>query len=166
VPSNPFPIFTVPEYAPDTPEPLGTKPKFWFNRDGEKWLFKATRRGHGEHWAEVIVAGVAELLGLPHAHYELASWRDKTGVVNAGTITRTFVAEGFALMHGNELLAERDPNYPSEGKRYVRTKQHTIEAVRGVVGAPDVGVPLGWHRYRGSTTRSVYSEAISCWTRG
>jgi hypothetical protein len=112
-------------------------------------LFKATRAGHGEHWAEVVAAGLAELLGLPCAHYELASWRDKSGIPNAGTVTRNFVAEGFALTHGNVLLAERDPAYPPEGKRYVRTKQHTIEAVRGVIGASDVGMPPGGEQVPG-----------------
>lgn len=150
MPPEPFAVYALPDDAPTATEPLGTKPKFWFSRNGEKWLFKATRPGHGEHWAEVIAARLAELLGLPHAHYELASWRDKSGVVNAGAVTRNFVAEGFALTHGNELLAERDPNYPPEGRRYLRTKQHTIEAVRGVIG--DVGVPIGWEPIPGIDT--------------
>lgn len=144
MPPDPVSIYAVPANAPTEIELMGTKPKFWFSRDEEKWLFKATRAGHGEHWAEVIAAGLAELLGIPHADYEFASWRDKEGVVNAGTVTRLFVADGFELVHGNELLAERDPNYPPEGARYVRTRQHTIEAVRGVVGGASVGFPIGW----------------------
>jgi hypothetical protein len=123
---------------------MGTKPKFWLSRDGETWLFKASRPGTGEHWAEVIAAGLAELLGLPHAHYELASWQDKDGVVVPGVVTRNFVAEGYDLVHGNQLLAERDPNYPPAGKRYIRTRQHTIDAVRAVLGAQDVAFPIGW----------------------
>jgi hypothetical protein len=108
------------------------------------WLFKATRPGQGENWAEVVSAGLAELLGLPHAHYELACWRDKEGVVKPGVVTRRLTAEGFDLVHGNELLAERDPNYPPEGARHVRTKEHTIDAVRGALTAEGVGLPIGW----------------------
>jgi len=69
--------------------------------------------------------------------------------VSSGVVTRSFVAEGFDLVHGNELLAERDPNYPPEGARYVRTQEHTIEAVRGVIGAQGVGLPIGWEPPQG-----------------
>jgi hypothetical protein len=126
---------------------LGTKPKFWFSREGEMWLFKACRPGQGEHWAEVACAGLADLLGLPHAHYEFARWRDKAGIVNRGVVTRRFIAEGFDLVHGDELLAERDPNYPPEPegtRRHVRTKQHTIDAVWGALSDAGVGLPNGW----------------------
>lgn len=149
MPADPFVIYTVPDDAPAATELMGTKPKFWFSRGGEMWLFKATRPGHGEHWAEVVAAGLADALGVPHAHYELASWRDKGGIVNSGVVARSFVAEGFDLVHGNELLAERDPNYPLDGARYVRTQQHTIEAVRGVLGAQGIGLPIDWKQVPG-----------------
>lgn len=58
-------VYRVPDDAPMAWEAMGTKPKSWFLRDGEDWLFKATRHGQGEHWAEVIAAGLAGLLGLP-----------------------------------------------------------------------------------------------------
>jgi hypothetical protein len=144
VPTAPFVVFNVPDDAPATTEQMGSKRKFWFSRESEMWLFKATRPGQGEHWAEVLAEGLAELLGLPHAHYELARWRDENGVVNSGVVTRRFVAAGFYLVHGNELLAERDPNYPLEGARYIRTKEHTIDAVRGAIGAGAVALPADW----------------------
>jgi hypothetical protein len=139
VPPEAFAIYRVPDDAPTKVEAMGTKQKFWFSRDGSPWLFKTTRPGHGEHWAEVVAAALAEKLGLPHASYELASWRDLTGVV-----TPRFMPKEFELVHGNELLAEQDPAYPREGARYVRTRQHTIGAARAVVGAQDVGLPVGW----------------------
>lgn len=144
MPNPPFVVYTVPDDAPATTEQMGTKPKFWFAREGEMWLFKATRSEQGEHWAEVVSAGLAELLGLPHAHYELARWRNKNGALTPGVVTRRFTAEGFNLVHGNELLAERDPNYPPEGARHVRTKEHTIDAVWGALSAEGVGLPIGW----------------------
>jgi len=122
---------------------MGTKRKFWFSRAGEMWLYKATRPGSGEHWAEVMAAACADLLGLPHAEYELARWRDKGGVDNAGVVTRRFTPDGFDLVHGNELLAQRDSSYPAAGHRYVRTQEHTIDAVRSILAA-DVGLPLNW----------------------
>jgi hypothetical protein len=51
--------------------------------------------------------------------------------------------------HGNELLHERDPSYPPEGARHVRTQEHTIEAVRAVIGAQGVGLPVGWQPPQG-----------------
>lgn len=147
--AEPFVVYRVPDDAPIKWEAMGTKPKSWFERDGEMWLFKATRPGEGEHWAEVVAAGLAELLGLPHARYELASWRNQAGVVNAGVVTQTFVPKAFDLVHGNELLHERDPSYPPEGARHVRTQEHTIEAVRAVIGAEGVGLPIGWEAHEG-----------------
>lgn len=141
MPPEPLKVFVVPDEAPASAEAMGTKSKFWFSRSGEMWLYKATRPGSGEHWAEVLAAALAEMLGLPHARYELARWRDKGGVDNAGVVTRRFTPDGFDLVHGNELLAERDPNYPAAGARYVRTQEHTIDAVRGALAA-DVGLPL------------------------
>lgn len=139
MPPQLFAVYRVPDNAPTKQEQMGTKQKFWFSRDGAPWLFKTTRPGHGEHWAEVLAAALAETLGLPHAPYELARWQDSIGVV-----TPRFMPKEFDLVHGNELLAEQDATYPREGARYVRTRQHTIEAVRVVIGTDDVGFPVGW----------------------
>ena len=142
-----FSVYAVPDDAPAKTETMGTKPKFWFSRGGPMWLFKATRPGQGEHWAEVVSAALAEKLSLPHAHYELARWQGTSGVV-----TPRFTPDGYDLVHGNELLAERDPTYPREGARYIRTREHTIAAVRGVVGAAGVALPIGWTPPSGITT--------------
>lgn len=88
MPVEPLTVFFVPDEAPASAEAMGTKKKFWFFRTGQMWLYKATRPGSGEHWAEVLAAGLAGILGLPRAEYELARWRDKTGVENAGVVTR------------------------------------------------------------------------------
>ncbi len=140
---TPWSVFRVPDDAPVSAETLGTKRKFWFDRDGLKWLFKATRPGTGEHWAEVIVAELAEVLGLPHARYELAHWRDANGTDLAGSVTPTFAVEPHEIVHGNELLADIDPSYPPAGARYVRTREHTLDAVSGAL-RDGVGLPVGW----------------------
>lgn len=103
--------------------------------------------GSGEHWAEIVAFVLARKLGLPCAEYQLATWRDAAGVV-----TPRFTDDGYDLVLGNELLAERDPNYEREGARFVRTKQHTIDAVAGVVGARDVLMPFGWAAPAGITS--------------
>ena len=54
-------------------ETLGSKPKFWFNEEDKRLLFKADDRGTGEDWAEVIACHLCRLLGLPHVEYELAT---------------------------------------------------------------------------------------------
>jgi hypothetical protein len=96
---NPYEVFEVPETASERNEPMGSRTKFWFRRGDNPWLFKATRPNHGEDWAEVLAAELAEALDLPHAGYQLATWRGQQGVV-----TPTFQPDGFDLVHGNELL--------------------------------------------------------------
>jgi hypothetical protein len=80
----------------------------------------------------VLASLLADRLGLPHADYELAQWRGSPGVV-----TPRFTEDGADLVHGNELLAERDPGYERAGARYVRTRLHTIDAVRSVLNSPN-----------------------------
>ncbi len=70
-----FPVITLDDNAPEFPEQLGTKEKFWLRIDGHRYLFKIGRPGTGENWSEKIAAKLAELLGLPHAHYDLSVWR-------------------------------------------------------------------------------------------
>ncbi|MEH1947324.1 MAG: hypothetical protein V7K77_10255 [Nostoc sp.] len=67
-----FPIIDVPLDAPEADEDLGTKVKFWFRHQYlGRCLFKKARPNTGEDWAEKIAAELCELLGLPHANYEL-----------------------------------------------------------------------------------------------
>ena len=136
----PFQVYEVHENAPRRMETVGSKKKFWFKRDEGSWLFKEGRQDQGEDWAEVLAAACAELLGLPHARYELANWRGVRGVV-----TRRITADDVDLVLGNELLAQRDPNYPAgHGSRFVRVREHTLDAVLAVAGAGGVGFPQDW----------------------
>jgi hypothetical protein len=134
-----FLIYEVPANAPSEAEVMGTKSKFWFRRDDWRWLFKRSRPGQGEHWAEVLASGAAAMLDLPHADYQLARWQGESGVVSP-----SFVPRGFDLVHGNELLFERDTMYPQEGARHIRTKQHTVDAVWEALTAPNLEPPLNW----------------------
>lgn len=102
-------IHDISEFESDSLEQLGTKSKFWYEDNGEELLFKSVKSNAGlrlgEDWAEKICCELAELLGLPHAHYELAIHDGIRGV-----ITKNFIKKNFAiqraeyLITGNELL--------------------------------------------------------------
>lgn len=133
-----YPVITVPDDAADSTEQLGTKPKFWF-RDaaGRRCLFKQGRPGTGENWAEKVSAELCALLGLPHAHYDLAVWRNQAGVVSP-----SFVPEHGRLVLGNELLARLVKRY-AETQHYQQTG-HTVGRVFAVLRDPAVQTPLSW----------------------
>jgi hypothetical protein len=135
-----FPIIPVEDDAPEGSEQLGTKPKFWFSHPelGRCW-FKESRPDTGEDWAEKVAAEMAQLLSLPLAQYELATWRGRRR-----TVSVSFLREGAILVHGNELLLRADPSYPA-GRSY-RVSQHTIanvlDALQGAK-APQNWTPPG-----------------------
>ncbi len=132
-----YEIINIPNDAPIQYEQMGTKSKFWFlDDDGRRVLFKEGRPGTGENWAEKVCCEICELLGLPHANYELAKWKGARGV-----ITPTIVAKGYRLVHGNELLAGVD-GYDTE-KRY-RVRGHTVRLVVAVVAHSNVNFPIGY----------------------
>lgn len=138
-----YPIIELPVDAPAQLEQLGTKTKFWYHDHAEQWtLFKEGRPGTGENWAEKVCCEVCRCLGLPHAKYDLASWKDGSGTNHAGVITPTFVPDGGRLVLGNELLARIFADY--DQTRRFRAKQHTVRAVMAVTSFPELGLPMGW----------------------
>ena len=97
-----YEIFSIPADAAEAPEQMGTKRKFWFRHpDLGMCLFKLARPDTGEDWSEKVACEVAGLLGLPHARYEMAEWKGAPG-----SLSVSMLAEGEALIHGNELIAE------------------------------------------------------------
>lgn len=125
-----FPIISVSQDQFADIEQLGSKDKFWFWRNQEKWLFKEARviplsegaMPTGEDWAEKIAAEIAHLLNIPAAKVELA---EANG--HRGSATLNFTSPAQQLMHGNEVMAGFLDNYDPE----VRFKQtsHTIENI-------------------------------------
>lgn len=128
-------IVTQENYQGYENETMGSKPKFWFEHDQLRLcLFKQVRSNLGEDWAEKVAAELCELLGLPHAVYELArTWEGNRGV------SRYFLPEGGTLVHGNEILTPTVPNYPTSG--IYKVLQHTIDAVLGVIEDKSVNLP-------------------------
>jgi hypothetical protein len=109
-------------------EQLGTKEKFWVNdvKKGCKQLFKIGRENTGENWAEKVACELAKLIELPHAQYELAKFEDKIG-----TISDSFVPNNSRFIHGNELLAKIDREYPAD--QFYRVRDYKLEIVLNLV---------------------------------
>ena len=110
-------------------EQLGTKEKFWVKNSEEdiKQLFKIGREGTGENWAEKVASDLAELIGLPHAHYELAQYETRLG-----SLCDSLVSDDERLIHGNELMVKIvDSNYPADQTYKVR--DYKIETVLSLV---------------------------------
>lgn len=81
-------------------EDMGSKRKFWFRYQDEMWLFKQARPRTGEHWAEKVASEIAEILGLPTHHVELAQSEGTPGCA-----VLSFLGKNEILVHGNELMA-------------------------------------------------------------
>ncbi|WP_141217789.1 phosphatidylinositol kinase [Bordetella genomosp. 7] len=138
-----FPVLQVPDQAAELPEQMGTKYKFWYQDEHLGLsLFKEGRPNTGENWAEKLACELAGALGMPHAYYELATWRDK-----CGTVTPSLVGEGERIVHGNEVLAVVHSGNNRVAARE-RHRQHTITAVmsylRAGSGNRSIRPPLGF----------------------
>jgi HipA-like C-terminal domain len=123
-----FPIIEVtPAMRSDSKvEQLGSKPKFWFTYEKEKWLFKEARQNTGEDWSEKLASEIAKLMGLSTHHTELAIWNGKRGCA-----VKSFLPQGFSLVHGNELLGGLLSGYDSE--KIHGQADHTVENIVNVL---------------------------------
>jgi len=100
-------------------------------------LLKIGRTNTGENWAEKVTCELAELHGLPHAHYELAVWKQQMGV-----ITQSIVPQDGRLVMGNELLSMTHSAYPIEQKYKVR--DHTLGRIIALLSDAAILQPLDW----------------------
>jgi hypothetical protein len=91
--SDEFPIIIVtPQaYELSNQEAMGSKYKFWFEHpELGRCLYKQARLDLGEDWAEKVASELCELLGIPHANYELAATSEgNLGVVCFVKLTQT-----------------------------------------------------------------------------
>jgi hypothetical protein len=136
-----YKIVTVPTDAPEDSESLGSKYKFWYG--SQQWLFKEARERSGEDWAEKVSAEVADLLGLPHAEYELGIWH-RAALEVRGVVSRNFCGRRHTLVLGNELLTDCDPEY-GPGVSKFRLSAHTVERVVKTIHDKNLSLPLGWN---------------------
>jgi hypothetical protein len=123
--NEPFPVVDVTNWPRQREEEIGSKAKFWC-RDTEEnlWLYKYARTNTGEHWSEKIAEVIAARLQIPHAQVDLATCDGSSGSI---CLDFTCETETGTLVHGNELLVEIDPTYPSE--RFYRLAQHTLSSI-------------------------------------
>ena len=132
--------FTIINIAPDAPEEseaMGTKEKFWFyDKKLGFCLYKKARQNTGEDWSEKIAAELCNLIGLPHAKYELALFNNEKG-----TVSKSFLPEGSSLITGNEILAQIFLDYPEDIKDL---SQHTLDNIFRVLNNSSVNLPWNW----------------------
>ncbi len=129
-----FRIHIIDRSCAEAVEPLGTKRKFWFtDSENRRMLFKAEERGTGEDWAEKIACHLCELLGVPHVHYELAEEFDGDKYIQPGVVCETCSPRPLSLVLGNQLLLQRDPEYPAAESRKYKGRKHSVQAVFDVM---------------------------------
>lgn len=120
-------------------ESMGSKYKFWFEQENINYLYKQARPNIGEDWAEKVTAELCNLLGLPHAEYELA----ETWEGNRGVVSPKFLQEkAEILVNGNDLLIPIVPNYDTFAT--YKASQHTIDVVLKAIGSQFTNLPLAW----------------------
>jgi hypothetical protein len=109
-------------------EGMGSKPKFWFRRDGRRWLFKEAREGTGEDWAEKVVAEIARVAGISAATVELA---DSNGRRGSASLSFADPDHAETLVHGNEILAGLVLGY--DPKKRFHQSDHTLDNIAAAV---------------------------------
>ncbi|EGW23011.1 HipA domain-containing protein [Methylobacter tundripaludum SV96] len=132
-----YPIIPLADNAPELPEQQGNKTKYWLHIDNRLFLFKIGRPNTGENWAEKVACELCALLGLPHAHYELAVWMNQKGI-----LSETIVPHGGRLVMGNELLAEINSTYPEQ--QLYKVQDHTFGRIVALLSSPDILLPMNW----------------------
>jgi hypothetical protein len=149
-----FPILSVDPNSLIGDEQLGSKSKFWFEHEGQRWLFKLARDHTGEDWAEKVAAEVAKVVPVSAARVELADYRGRRG-----SASLSFIGKNESLVHGNEILAGQIFGYDWQKK--LKQSDHTFDnivaAVRKLVGEAD------WHHVvLEKIARYIVLDALIC----
>ena len=119
-----YPIIQVLPEAIVGDEGMGSKPKFWFRRDGKRWLFKEAREGTGEDWAEKVVAEVARVAAISAATVELAEFAGRRG---CASLSFADPDKAETLIHGNEILAGFVLGY--DPRKKFHQSDHTLDNI-------------------------------------
>ncbi|YCO01531.1 HipA domain-containing protein [Vibrio sp. VNB-15] len=143
-----YPIFDISGQNIDDFEQMGTKSKFWYTDSitGEEYLFKSIhtedRQGNpierrGEDWAEKIACELAEALGIPHAHYDLANYNGQRGIRS-----KKFTDKGDNMFFGNSLIEHiaNRINVPLERGQRSQKIERVAAILHRLIGNP----PKGW----------------------
>jgi len=139
--SEKYAIIPIADDAPESLEQRGSKTNYWLHRDEKRFLLKICRADMGENWAEKVACELCTLLGLPHAHYELAAWKQHKCV-----ICETIVPRRGRLVMGNELLSDVDSGYPIHQRYHV--SDHTFGRIYSLLNTLEILPPFGWMQHR------------------
>lgn len=92
-------------FQEEIPETLGTKEKSWFvDKSDDRYLYKIGRVGTGENWAEKVACELCGLLGIPHASYELAEYKNTQGILSP-----SFLCPTESLLNASVFFATMRP---------------------------------------------------------
>ena len=134
-----YPVLSITSNQILDDEQLGSKAKFWFEHNGQKWLFKEARviTGRlltGEDWTEKVAADIAALISIDAAKVELAMYQGRRGSAALNFIP----ADNVHLEHGNEVLAGYLSSYDSTKKQHQsdHTLNNIIDAIQHKFPAP------------------------------
>ena len=109
-------------------EALGTKDKFWLEKDGVRFLFKESRPNTGEDWSEKLAGEISLLCNIKAAKIELAICDGKRGTLSESFIDLSI---GEDLIHGNEILAGQVLGY--ERSKKFGQSDHTLENIYSAI---------------------------------
>ncbi|KQR48654.1 hypothetical protein ASF87_07275 [Microbacterium sp. Leaf161] len=134
--------------ADDPEEQMGSKEKNWVRiaDDDRRWLVKVARVDErdgtisGEDWAEWLVQHIANSVGVPTAHVRPALFEGQRATASRSMLRN----DSERLIHGNELLSARFPNYDQSirGENPGYTLSAVQDAVVGIPGPPDLSIRL------------------------
>ena len=107
---------------------MGSKEKFWLQnpKTNRRFLWKEAREGTGEDWSEKVAYEIARLLRVPSARVDLAKMGEAHGVL-CWDLLHIQRRNSPRLVPGNDLLRDRDPDYPLN--QTYRVPKHTVSAV-------------------------------------
>lgn len=142
-----YPVVDVSAWQVAANEPTGIDEKVWLidDADNSRWLYKPVSTKswgvQGEDWAEVVVAEIGRLIGVPCARVKLATRQGKRGSISLDLRPRDW-----ELQPGAVLLSDLDPNYRPGWDRIKGRPGHSLENIekvlRGYGAPPDPHLPL------------------------
>lgn len=155
-----YPIIDISNFKFSDDEQLGSKRKFWvIDKDGNEYLFKSIisldkygvrQQREGEDWAEKITSELADVLQLPSANYDLATYQGERGVISKNFLKNlnieSFPENQSNLILGNELIENPKIQY----------KYQPISRVNGVMRQIIKNKPLQYNSFKNIKTASHF----------
>ena len=132
-----FPVVDISNWERLGTESVGTNKPVWYLNSitGKKWVYKTegrkTNTFYGKAWAEKIVCEVGLLLGVACANTQLATAKD-----SYGSISESFLLQGWEEKAGDLLISEIRPSFKKMGKPHTHHNLSEITRVLSQVAAP------------------------------